>query len=315
MKQVDLFNIKLNHIRIFLLAVETGSFSKTAKELHVTQPMVTKTIQTLEQELDLILFLRNKGKLRLTPAGRELYVQWKNLLQYFEDSIEDASAQQEGVVSRFVMGVSYLIPNRYIQRLQQAVRNIPENIKVHYESRPQNVSWDRLKNGEVDLILVSGHVLPDEKPEQIDWCVVQESELAVFVSRNNPLSQKENIDFSDLREESFIVFSSDVDSRYLQLLNQLASEAGFKPRISCYVPDESSFAINLWMNNGIILADVDIQMDEEAAKCFPLQGRGNHLYLVWRIPQDLQRKKELKKLTDEIRKAFSENRCLFKEEL
>ncbi len=304
MKQIDLFNIKLNHIRIFLLAVETGSFSKTAAELHVTQPMVTKTIQTLEKELDLILFLRDKGKLQLTPAGRELYVQWSNLLQYFENSIEDASVQQEGVMSRFVIGVGYLMPSDHLERLREAYHSLPENIKVHFESRPQSTAWDRLRDGEVDIVLVSGHILPDEKPVDIDWCIVQESDLAVFIPKENPLSKKKNLTFADLREEEFIVFSADTDSRYMQLLNQLASEAGFTPRISCYVPDESSFAINLWMNNGIVLADQSMLMDETSIKCFPLEGRGNHLCLVWRIPKDAQRKKELQKVTDAIIASF-----------
>ena len=106
--------------------------------------------------------------------------------------------------------------------------------------------------------------------------------------------------FHNIREEEFIVFSADTDSRYMQLLNQLASEAGFTPRISCYVPDESSFAINLWMNNGIVLADQSMLMDNTSVKCFPLKGRGNHLCLAWRIPQDSKRRIELKKVTDAI---------------
>jgi DNA-binding transcriptional LysR family regulator len=248
--------------------------------------------------------LRDKGKLLLTPAGRELYVQWSNLLQYFENSIEDASSQQEGVMSRFVVGVGYLMPTDHLERLRKAYRSLAENIKVHFESRPQSTAWDRLRNGEVDIIMVSGHILPDEKPSDIDWCILQESDLAVFVSKENPLSRKEEITFADLREEEFIVFSSDTDSRYMQLLNHLSSEAGFTPRISCYVPDESSFAINLWMNNGIVLADQAMLMDDTGIKCFPLEGRGNHLYLAWRIPKEVQRRFELKKVTDAIIEAF-----------
>ena len=270
----------------------------------MTQPMVSKTIQSLEKELDMILFLRDKGKLQLTPAGRELYVQWKNLLQYFENSIEDASAQQQGVMSRFVIGVGYLMPSDHLKRLRKSVRMLPENMKVYFESRPQSTAWDRLRNGEVDLILVSGHVLPDEKPDNIDWCIVQESDLAVFIPKENPLSRKKNITFADLREEEFIVFSSEVDSRYMQLLNGLSAEAGFTPRISCYVPDESSFSINLWMNNGVVLGDDSMEMDDDAVKRFPLEGRGNHLYLAWKMPSDQQRSKDLRKVVYAIRESF-----------
>lgn len=80
---------------------------------------------------------------------------------------------------------------------------------------------------------------------------MKRSSLAVFVPKSNPLSQKEQISFSDLRSESFIALSADVDSEYILLLNRLAAEAGFIPRISCYVPNENSFKINLIMGNGL----------------------------------------------------------------
>ena len=92
----------------------------------------------------------------------------------------------------------------------------------------------------------------------------------------------------------------------MQLLNTMAQEAGFTPRISCYVPDETSFVINLRMNNGIVLGDSNMQMDQEEVKCFPLAGRGNHLYLAWRIPTDSGRRRELKKVTDAVIGAFLE---------
>ena len=69
LKQIDLFNLKLNHVRIFIEAAEYGSFSAAAERLHVTQPMVSKTIQNIQQELGLILFVRDHGKMQLTPAG------------------------------------------------------------------------------------------------------------------------------------------------------------------------------------------------------------------------------------------------------
>ncbi|MBR3243632.1 MAG: LysR family transcriptional regulator [Parasporobacterium sp.] len=46
----------MNQIQIFLEAVNCGSISGAAEALHVTQPMVSKTIQALEKELGIILF-------------------------------------------------------------------------------------------------------------------------------------------------------------------------------------------------------------------------------------------------------------------
>ena len=104
MQHIDLRNIKINQIQIFLEAVNCGSFSGAAEALHVTQPMVSKTIQALEKELGIILFIRSKGKLNLTPAGRDCYNQWSNMLKYLEASVESAHAIQEGASSRLHIG-------------------------------------------------------------------------------------------------------------------------------------------------------------------------------------------------------------------
>ena len=89
MKQNTIYNIKLIHICIFLTAAENCSFSRTADMYRVTQPMISKTIQTIEEKLGVDLFSRENGKIIITPKGRELAVQWKKLLTLFEKSVED----------------------------------------------------------------------------------------------------------------------------------------------------------------------------------------------------------------------------------
>ncbi len=281
MKNIDFFNLKLNHIRIFIEAVESGNFSAAAKNLYVTQPMVTKTIQSLERELDIILFHRHGAKLELTPAGRELYIQWKNILHYFESSVEDAYAQQEGKGRRIVIGTYYLMPNRIQKELVKEIKSIQDDTRVHFECYTMAKSWEKVLSGELDATLVSGHILPNVKPAGIDWKPLCTSKWAVLMSRDNPLSQKKTIKIEDLKNEKFIEFSSDTDQRHLLKLNQMAAKAGFVPEIFCYVPDEASFLLNLRMNNGVVIADTRTLEEDETIKIYPLEEDTNTC-IVWR---------------------------------
>ncbi len=61
--------------------VETGSFSKAAKELYLTQPTVSAHISALEKELKVRLFIRNTKEVTMSEAGQELY---KYARQIFE---------------------------------------------------------------------------------------------------------------------------------------------------------------------------------------------------------------------------------------
>ena len=59
------------HLRTFLAVCETGSFNKAANTLFITPSAVLQQIQTLEKELGVTLFSRNKKGVSLTPEGKE----------------------------------------------------------------------------------------------------------------------------------------------------------------------------------------------------------------------------------------------------
>lgn len=70
-------------LKIFLEVAKRGSVTKTANELYVSQPAVTKAVKNLERRLNLKLFHRDKRRgLILTDAGEKIFLlaaQMKNL--------------------------------------------------------------------------------------------------------------------------------------------------------------------------------------------------------------------------------------------
>ena len=61
--------------------VETGSFSKAAKELYLTQPTVSAHISALEKELKVRLFIRNTNEVTMSDAGQDLYKYAKQMFE------------------------------------------------------------------------------------------------------------------------------------------------------------------------------------------------------------------------------------------
>lgn len=62
----------LNLLETFCAVAETGSLSKAAERLHITQPAVTRQIKALEQELGAVLLTRTTHGVALTPMGDRL---------------------------------------------------------------------------------------------------------------------------------------------------------------------------------------------------------------------------------------------------
>lgn len=282
MKHINLFNIKLNHMQIFLTVAEYGSFTIAAEKLHLTQPFVSKSILHLEEELGLYLFIRGNRKFQITPAGRQLYQDWKALMQNFENSLTRAHTVQSGLNDRLKVGIGELSHenNIILQNLKKAKETLAGlDVVVEYDNMASLL--EQLTKNELDIIVISGHMLPMIEGRDLAWQYLVESNLSVYIHRNNPLFFQENIEFKDLKREKFIVFSSKNDNSYINLLHRLAQEAGFTPMISCYVPNEISFRANLELGNGIVLADSFSNLESSDIKRFDLNQK-NGIIAVWK---------------------------------
>lgn len=75
----------LRHLRIFAAVYRTGTVTGAARDLHLTQPAVTRAVQELEQHYGVHLFERMRRRLSPTEQGRRLYNQAVHLLEAFDE--------------------------------------------------------------------------------------------------------------------------------------------------------------------------------------------------------------------------------------
>lgn len=77
---------KFDAMRVFVRAVEKGSFSAVSRELGIGQPAVSKQISALEEELGAGLIHRTSRSFSLTEAGRDFYESALRILEDFENA-------------------------------------------------------------------------------------------------------------------------------------------------------------------------------------------------------------------------------------
>ena len=93
--------LNTQHLITFKALVETGSFTKTAKQLGLTQPAVSQHIQKLERELGEPLLIRHGRTTDMTPAGEVLLQHIKEL----ETCYEGFMASWQGYLERKSNGI------------------------------------------------------------------------------------------------------------------------------------------------------------------------------------------------------------------
>src|SRR3954447_16638199 len=82
---------ELSELRSFCLAAETGSLGRAAIRLRLTQPALTKRLQSLERVAGVELLERSRQGVKLTPAGRKLYEQARRVIEH-ADSLDELLA-------------------------------------------------------------------------------------------------------------------------------------------------------------------------------------------------------------------------------
>lgn len=78
----------IRSLTYFVEVAHQGSFTKAALRLNISQPALSKSIQNLEEEMGIDLFIRNYGSLELTESGKTILEAAEDLLIHF-DSIQD----------------------------------------------------------------------------------------------------------------------------------------------------------------------------------------------------------------------------------
>lgn len=140
--------------RIFNSVASTGNISRSAKELYISQPAVSKAIQALEENLNLTLFIRSSRGVRLTEEGTLLYEYTKSAFDTLKQGELTLSRMQELGIGHLRIGVSTTLC-KYIllPYLKNFVKEYP-HIKVTIECQSTYKTLELLSLNKIDIGLI-----------------------------------------------------------------------------------------------------------------------------------------------------------------
>ena len=105
--------MNLKQLEAFVKLSESGSFSKAAKELFLTQPTISAHISSLEKELNVRLFIRNTKEVSLSDDGKDLYRYAKQITD-LEKAIEERFYMDSDDGKHFITIAASTIPAQYL---------------------------------------------------------------------------------------------------------------------------------------------------------------------------------------------------------
>jgi len=142
-----------NDLRYFCVLAGTLHFGKAAQMLHITQPPLTRAIKRLEEELGVLLFVRNQRNVVLTPAGEYMKRKAEALLSGISELEKEVRKIQEGKCGELhITSVGSVVPMilRYINKFISKYPDI--RIKLSQYTTAEQIR--SIKSGEADIAFV-----------------------------------------------------------------------------------------------------------------------------------------------------------------
>ncbi len=193
---------RLQQLRGFCYAARSGSISKAALQLHLSQPSVSLQIQALERELGVQLFERRGPKIRLTPEGGRLLELAQPLVEGLDGLTDNFAAEREscrgGTVSVAAGGstLQYILP-RFVEKLMREHPDI--DLRLHNLTGKAGLAL--LRAGEVDVAV--GPML--EAPPDIVFRPFVTYDPVLITSPEHPLTQRRRITLKDIARHPLIL--------------------------------------------------------------------------------------------------------------
>jgi Transcriptional regulator len=179
---------------------QSGSISKAALDLHLSQPAVTKHIQSLEEYYRKSLINRSAREAVLTEEGRLLYRYALEVLRLMDEAKTALAEMSITVQGSLRIGASS-IPGQYILPLvlKEFSRNYPE-LDIIVEMGDTEQITRLVFENKVDLGLVGNSV----KERHLECYPCAEDELVLILPLDHPLAQVEEIRAEDLCREKMV---------------------------------------------------------------------------------------------------------------
>lgn len=193
---------RLQQLRGFCYAAQTGSVSKAAEMSFLSQPSVSLQIQALEREFHTTLFERRGPKILLTPEGKALYDLARPLVDGIDSLRETFLAGREGIETGRVSiaagesTILYILP----PFVAEYARRHP-GIDIKLQNVTGRDGMKMLRSDEVDFVV--GSMI--EVPEDIDYVPAFRYDPMLITPLDHPLAKKKRITLAEIAEYPLIL--------------------------------------------------------------------------------------------------------------
>lgn len=279
--------MELRQFRYFVAVAEELHFSRAAQRLHIGQPPLSLQIQSIERELGVLLFNRDRRKVELTDAGKLFLVEARNAIEHAQRAVDTAKRFAKGEVG--TLRVNFTTSAPLMPSFPRAIRAFRESfpdIHLELQIRRSRSTLEALALGNIDL----GFVRPAVRtilPREIRSISLYKDRLMLVLPAVHPLAQTPGkVPLAALADEDFLLRPARQDGGFYEQIFSLCAEAGFTPKVVQEVQDTATAFGLVAAGLGVTIAPESLQaihLEDITWKEIDVQAGGeSEVLLVYR---------------------------------
>ena len=273
--------ISPKQLQSFIAVAEELHFRRAAKRVNLSQPGLSFQISTIEDELQVKLFARNRRKTELTQAGQIFLQEAREVLQRTEQAIATvrraALGQVETLRIGFISTATAIIAPPLIKRFREQHTHVGIDLR-------NILTCDQITQLQERKLDVGFLRVPLQLPPEIKARVIHREPFVLLVPATHPLANKRNLRLSDCQKEDFVMYSREMAPGFHDQIMSMLHRNGLTPHVMQEAEEMYTLISLVGTGLGLAIAPASIgrhHADNVAVRKLPHEEARSEIAIVW----------------------------------
>lgn len=275
------------HLKYFMEVAEQKSFSKAARNLHISQSAISRMIKSLEDELGVTLFIRNAKTVEITAPGTIFLNYAKRCLFVFEHLKSDFENEFNLKQDTIQIGLPPITDAHVFAKLLGEFKRSYPQIAIKLYEYGSKVIENSVQEGVIDVGIIC--TVPNKDFESF---FLSDDEMCVVMPKGYPLEERNQIPLKLLADYPLVLYRDDFNLHDDILEN--CKKVGFVPKVVFETSQRELMLQTVSSGLGVAvlpsrLCPKDAEHEDIVVRPLIEPKMTHHLYAIWKRGRYLSR--------------------------
>jgi DNA-binding transcriptional LysR family regulator len=218
--------MELRQLRHFMAVANELNFTRAAEHCNITQPALTRSIASLEDELGVILLDRSKRQIQLTQVGQSFLDDARKALEYVQRATQNV--QRTGQKQRLSLGLSNIQNFPFLTTTLERFHHEHQDVDIEIKELFTQGQLEALNEGTLDVGFMFCPINDDNIKTQIIW----REPFMILLPATHQLARLPAVPLKALSEEPFIMTPREIHPSVYDHVLALLRSNGVEPRFA-----------------------------------------------------------------------------------